>query len=201
MSRKNIYKVGVTGGIGSGKSTVCALLAEYGVPVYDSDAQAKRLMNESEALREALVQCFGAECYNEQGLNREYLSRKVFGNDEALSQLNAIVHPAVREDFRAWAEAQNANYVVLESAILFEAAFESEVDTTLAVMAPFEERVRRTMQRDGSLREDVERRIKHQISDEELHARSARTIVNLRREYLESDVEQLHKMFCYEAAR
>ena len=68
-------------------------------------------------------------------------------------------------------------------------------------MAPFEERVRRTMQRDGSLREDVERRIKHQISDEELHARAARTIVNLRREYLESDVEQLHKMFCYEAAR
>ena len=113
MSRKNIYKVGVTGGIGSGKSTVCALLAEYGVPVYDSDAQAKRLMNESEALREALVQCFSAECYNEQGLNREYLSRKVFGNDEALSQLNAIVHPAVREDFRARAKAQNANDVVL----------------------------------------------------------------------------------------
>lgn len=201
MNRKSIYKVGVTGGIGSGKSTVCALLAEYGVPVYYSDAEAKRLMNESEQLREAIIQSFGTECYTEQGLNREYLSSKVFGNGEALAQLNAIVHPAVREDFRAWADGQRASYVVFESAILFEAAFENEVDTTLAVMAPFEERVRRTMQRDGSLREDVERRIKHQMSDEELHAKAARTIVNLRREYLESDVEQLHKMFCYEAAR
>ena len=201
MNRKSIYKVGVTGGIGSGKSTVCALLAEYGVPVYNSDAEAKRLMNESEQLREALIQRFGAECYTEQGLNKEYLSKKVFGNGESLAQLNAIVHPAVREDFRAWADGQRASYVVFESAILFEAAFENEVDTTLAVMAPFEERVRRTMQRDGSLREDVERRIKHQMSDEELHAKVARTIVNLRLDYLESDVEQLHKMFCYEAAR
>ena len=201
MNRKSIYKVGVTGGIGSGKSTVCALLAEYGVPVYYSDAEAKRLMNESEQLREAIIQSFGTECYTEQGLNREYLSSKVFGNGEALAQLNAIVHPAVREDFRAWADGQRASYVVFESAILFEAAFENEVDTTLAVMAPFEERVRRTMQRDGSLREDVERRIKHQMSDEELHAKVARTIVNLRLDYLESDVEQLHKMFCYEAAR
>lgn len=194
-----MYKIGITGGIGSGKSTVCALLREQGVAVYDSDAEAKRLMVESEALRQALIEAFGEECYNAEGLDRKYLASQVFGREEALLRLNAIVHPAVREDFRAWAERQKGSYVVLESAILFEAGFESEVDATLAVLAPLEERLRRTMERDGVEREQVLSRIKHQMSDDELHARADRTLVNLRREYLESDVEQLHKMYCYEA--
>ena len=196
-----MYKVGVTGGIGSGKSTVCALLAEYGVPVYDSDSRAKALMSESQALRKSLQEAFGEECYNDQGLNRAYLAEKVFGDKEALAKLNSIVHPAVRADFRAWADAQRAAYVVLESAILFEADFEGEVDTTLAVLAPIEERIRRTVSRDGSDRAAVEARIANQMSDDELHRRAKRTIVNLRKEYLESDVEQLHKMYCYESSR
>ena len=201
MENPSIYKIGITGGIGSGKSTVCRLLADMGVPVYDSDARAKALMNDSEALRTALIEAFGEECYNAEGLNRPYLASRVFGNAEALAQLNAIVHPAVREDFRAWADVQSSRYVVLESAILFEAGFENEVDTTLAVLAPLEERVRRTAERDGVDRESVLKRIAHQISDEELHRRANRTLVNLRMDYLESDVEQLHKMYCYEAGR
>lgn len=196
-----MYKIGITGGIGSGKSTVCALFREHGVAVYDSDAEAKRLMAESADLRRKLIEAFGEECYNAEGLDRKYLASKVFGCEEALQRLNSIVHPAVREDFRAWAERQRGSYVVLESAILFEAGFENEVDATLAVMAPLEERVRRTMERDGVEREQVMERIKHQMSDDELHARANRTLVNLRREYLESDVEQLHKMYCYEARR
>ena len=196
-----MYKIGITGGIGSGKSTVCALFREQGVAVYDSDAEAKRLMAESADLRRRLIEAFGEECYNAEGLDRKYLASKVFGCEEALQRLNSIVHPAVREDFRAWAERQRGSYVVLESAILFEAGFENEVDATLAVMAPLEERVRRTMERDGVEREQVRERIKHQMSDDELHARANRTLVNLRREYLESDVEQLHKMYCYEARR
>lgn len=194
-----MYKIGITGGIGSGKSSVCALLRDYGVAIYDSDAEAKRLMVESDDLRQELIAAFGEKCYNAEGLDRKYLASQVFGSEEALQRLNAIVHPAVRADFRAWAERQQGSYVVLESAILFEAGFESEVDATLAVMAPLEERVRRTMERDGVEREQVLNRIKHQMSDDELHARADRTIVNLRREYLESDVEQLHKMYCYEA--
>ena len=201
MENPSIYKIGITGGIGSGKSTVCRLLADMGVPVYDSDARAKALMNDSEALRTALIEAFGEECYNAEGLNRPYLASRVFGDAEALAQLNAIVHPAVREDFRAWADIQSSRYVVLESAILFEAGFENEVDTTLAVLAPLEERVRRTAERDGVDRESVLKRIAHQISDEELHRRANRTLVNLRMDYLESDVEQLHKMYCYEAGR
>lgn len=196
-----MYKIGITGGIGSGKSTVCALLKEQGVAVYDSDAEAKRLMSESEPLRSALIDAFGEECYNGEGLNRAYLASKVFGDDEALARLNAIVHPAVKEDFRAWAERQQGAYVVLESAILFESGFDAEVDTTLAVMAPLEERVRRAMERDGVTREQILDRISHQLSDDELHSRAKRTIVNLVRDYLESDVEQLHKMYCYEAQR
>lgn len=196
-----MYKIGITGGIGSGKSTVCALFREQGVAVYDSDAEAKRLMAESADLRRRLIEAFGEECYNAEGLDRKYLASKVFGCEEDLQRLNSIVHPAVREDFRAWAERQRGSYVVLESAILFEAGFENEVDATLAVMAPLEERVRRTMERDGVEREQVMERIKHQMSDDELHARANRTLVNLRREYLESDVEQLHKMYCYEARR
>ena len=196
-----MYKIGVTGGIGSGKSTVCELLRDRGVAVYDSDSRAKQLMAESEALREQLIAAFGAECYNAEGLNRTFLASKVFGNEEALQQLNSIVHPAVRADFQTWAEQQRSPYVVLESAILFEAGFETEVDATLAVMAPMPMRLERTMARDGVDKESVMRRMEHQLSDDELHRRASRTIVNINREYLEGDIEQLHKIFVYESQR
>ena len=196
-----MYKIGVTGGIGSGKSTVCELLRDRGVAVYDSDSRAKQLMAESEALREQLIAAFGAECYNAEGLNRAFLASKVFGNEEALQQLNSIVHPAVRADFQAWAELQSSPYVVLESAILFEAGFETEVDATLAVMAPMPMRLERTMARDGVDKESVMRRMEHQLSDDELYRRASRTIVNINREYLEGDIEQLHKIFVYESQR
>lgn len=196
-----MYKVGITGGIGSGKSTVCELLAAYGIAIYNSDARAKALMAESAALRAALCEEFGEECYVGGELNRAYLASKVFGNEDALAKLNTIVHPAVRADFKAWADMQCCGYVVLESAILFEAAFENEVDTTLAVLAPLEERVRRAMARDGVDRAAVLRRIEHQMSDAELHSKADRCLVNLRKDYLESDVEQLHKMYMYEAGK
>jgi dephospho-CoA kinase len=196
-----MYKIGITGGIGSGKSTVCSLFAERGIAVYDSDSRAKQLMSESAELRAQLIETFGEECYCDGALNRSYLASQVFGSAEALAKLNAIVHPAVRTDFRTWAELQRGAYVILESAILFEAGFDSEVDTTLAVMAPLEERVRRTMARDGIDRQSVMERIAHQMSDDELHSRAKRTLVNLIADYVESDVEQLHKMFCYEAQR
>ena len=194
-----MYKIGITGGIGSGKSTVCHMFCEHGIAVYDSDSRAKKLMQESGAIRQQLIEVFGEECYNAEGLNRPYLARCVFGDKDALQRLNSIVHPAVRADFRRWAEEQQSAYVILESAILFEAGFETEVDTTLAVLAPKPMRVERTMQRDGVTREEVEQRMEHQMSDEELHSKASRTLVNLRKDYLESDVEQLHKMFLYEA--
>ena len=196
-----MYKIGVTGGIGSGKSTVCRLFAAHGIAVYDSDTQAKRLMNESAQLREGLVRAFGEECYAGGELDRRYLASRVFADKEALATLNALVHPAVREDFREWAGRQAGDYVILESAILFEAGFAVEVDTTLAVLAPVEERVKRCMERDGSTREEVLRRMSNQADDDTLHRLADRTIVNVRRDYLESDVQRLHEIYSHEAKR
>ena len=116
-----MMKVGITGGIGSGKSTVCRLFARLGVAVYDSDAGAKRLMTEDAELRRRITDRFGAEAYADGTLNRTYLAGRVFSEAQALADLNAIVHPAVRADFAAWAERQEGDYVILESALLFDA--------------------------------------------------------------------------------
>lgn len=194
-----MYKVGITGGIGSGKSTVCRMLAERGVALYDADSRAKALMSTSEALRRALVDNFGAETFTAEGLNRAYLAGRVFNDAEQLRLLNSIVHPAVIEDFEAWAEAQEGNYVVFESAILFEAGLEDRVDVAVAVMAPEALRVERVMARDGHSREQVLARIKNQMSDDERSDRAKYSIVNVDIEELEEDVEQLHRRLSYDA--
>lgn len=194
-----MYKVGITGGIGSGKSTVCAILAEFGVAVYDSDSRAKRLMNEDNTLRERLAERFGSEVYCAEGLNRIYLAERVFGNPEELKALNAIVHPAVMDDFDRWALEQEGSYVVLESAILFEASLDRRVDVSVAVMAPEELRIERAMQRDGAQREQIVARMNNQISDQERVERAKYTIVNIDIDNLRSDVEQLHRRLSYVA--
>ena len=194
-----MYKVGITGGIGSGKSTVCAILAEFGVAVYDSDSRAKRLMNEDNTLRERLIERFGNEVYSADGLNRAYLAERVFGNPEELKALNAIVHPAVMDDFDRWALEQEGSYVVLESAILFEASLDRRVDVSVAVMAPEELRIERAMQRDGAQREQIVARMNNQISDQERVERAKYTIVNIDIDNLRSDVEQLHRRLSYVA--
>lgn len=194
-----MYKVGITGGIGSGKSTVCDILRELDVAVYNSDVRAKELMMESVSLRQALVERFGEEVYNAEGLNRAYLSQRVFGSASELEALNAIVHPAVMADFDCWAEAQQGNYVVLESAILFEAQLENRVDVVVSVMAPESLRVERAMQRDGASREQIVARIKAQMSDDERSDRSKYAIVNIDLEELREEVEQLHRRLSYDS--
>lgn len=195
-----MLRVGITGGIGSGKSTVCRILEECGAAVYDSDSQAKRLMNGDAGLREMLIAEFGEETYRDGVLNRPYLASIVFADAGRLRRLDEIVHPAVREDFRRWCAMQKDKpYVILESAILFEAGFETEVDRTLAVVAPPELRIERVCSRDGASREEVERRMAQQLSDDELCAKADHTIANISLEYLRSDVEQLDKIFRYEA--
>lgn len=194
-----MYKVGLTGGIGSGKSKVAEFLRDRGVAIYDSDSRAKALMAGDEALREALIAEFGKECYTAEGLNRAWLAERVFSNEEELAKLNAIVHPAVMRDFAEWAEAQEGNYVVLESAILLEAGLEGHVDVVVAVMAPKELRLERAMLRDGASREQIEERMRNQMSDEERTDRAKYAIVNIDLEELEEDVEQLHRRLCYDS--
>lgn len=195
-----MMKVGITGGIGSGKSTVCRLFARRGVAVYDSDSEAKRLMTESVELRRRIAEHFGAEAYAaDGGLNRSLLAARVFTDPQALADLNAMVHPAVMADFAAWAERQSGDYVVLESAILFEAGLEHSVDRTVAVLAPLELRLERTCRRDGCDREAVRRRMAAQMDDDTLCARADYTVVNIREEDLEPTVAELDRRFKLEA--
>ena len=127
-----MMKVGVTGGIGSGKSTVCRLFAQKGIAVYDSDAAAKRLMQEDGALRRQLAGRFGEGTFRDGQLDRAYLAGIVFADPQALADLNALVHPVVMRDFDAWAARQEGSYVILESALLFDAGFDACVDRTVA---------------------------------------------------------------------
>ena len=190
-----MIKVAVCGGIGSGKSTICRMFAERGAALYDSDSRAKALMTESAELREALVAEFGEECYADGVLNRQYLASKVFGSAEQLSKLNAIVHPVVKADFLQWAEEQEGDFCILESAILFESGFDSVVDKTVAVLAPLPLRIERAMQRDGATREQIEARVKAQMSDDDLAARADFAIVNIHLEDVEKDVAELAYRF------
>lgn len=190
-----MIKVAICGGIGSGKSTVCQMFAERGVALYDSDSRAKALMNESEELHKALVAEFGEECYADGALNRPYLASRVFGSEEQLAKLNSIVHPAVKADFLRWAEGQGGDYCILESAILFESGFDAVVDKTVAVLAPLPLRIERAMERDGATREQIEARVKAQMSDDELVARADFAIVNIHLEDVEKDVAELAYRF------
>ena len=193
-----MIKVGITGGIGSGKSTVCALLAARGVAVYDSDAAARRLMEEDGFLREGLVARFGAAVYRDEQLDRSYLAGVVFGNALALADLNALVHPAVRRDFEEWAARQTGDYVVLESAILFESGFDAVVDRTVAVLAPAEVRGERACRRDGSRPEAVRARMAAQTDDDTLCRRADFTLVNIMEEELEPAVDELDRRLRHE---
>lgn len=160
-------RLGITGGIGSGKSYVSRILqAQFGIPVYDCDARAKSLMQSDEEVRQALTQLVGPEAYDGAGnLNRAAMARYVFASPSHAERVNGIVHPAVRRDFRRWTEQQQTSVVALESAILYESAFDSEVDEVLYVDAPLEVRIQRAMQRDGATRQQVEARIACQSTD------------------------------------
>lgn len=161
-----MMRIGITGGIGAGKSYVSQLLQTLGVRVYDCDAQAKRLMNESPELRQRLKALVGEGVYDEHGLVRPVLADYLFASPEHAAKVNAIVHPVVRADFRHWTSIQDAMAVAMESAILYESGFDAEVDCVLFVDAPQELRIARAMRRDGTTRSQVERRIAMQHTDE-----------------------------------
>ena len=192
-----MMKVGITGGIGSGKSTVCRLFAQKGIAVYDSDAAAKRLMQEDGALRRQLAGRFGEGTFRDGVLDRAYLAGIVFADPQALADLNALVHPVVMRDFDAWAARQEGSYVILESAILFEAGLEGCVDKTVAVLAPRELRIERTCRRDGCGADQVVRRIAAQLDDDALSARADYVVVNIFEEDLEPAEVKLDRIFSH----
>lgn len=185
-----MIKIGITGGIGSGKSVVATLLRLYGIPVYIADEESKRLTNSSPVIRRALVDLVGEAVYDADGkLDKPRLANFIFGQPEHLACVNAIIHPEVNRDFLDWSERQEKAFCAIESAILFESGFDRIVDVKLMVLAPLEIRLERAIARDHASREALERRIKSQMADEEKASRSDYVIHNDDRQALIPQVE------------
>ncbi|MBO7588466.1 MAG: dephospho-CoA kinase [Bacteroidaceae bacterium] len=189
-----MVKVGLTGGIGSGKSYVAALLSLRGIPVYDSDSNARRIMSSDAKTVRALTAIVGPELYTDGVMDRGVMASYIFGDKAHAREVEAVVHPRVRDDFRKWAASlENTGICVLESAILFESGFDSEVDLTVAVYAPEELRIERCMKRDGTGRESVTARINSQSDQEEIRARCGFVILNDGSIDLEEQIDLLIK--------
>lgn len=172
MKNNQPFVAGITGGIGSGKSTAAKFFEELGIPVYNSDTRAKTIQNENSEVKVKIIAAFGEEAYNENGLNKPYLSKQVFQNNEKLKLLNSIVHPAVFQDFENWKKAQKSDIVMKEAAILIESGSYKDCDVVISVVVDLETRIARTVERDGLSREEILARINNQISDEERIAKS-----------------------------
>lgn len=185
--------VGLTGGIGSGKSTVAGFFKELGIAVYIADEEAKKLTNRSIFIRKKLIALLGTEAYNKEGLNRSFVAKKIFNNAELLQQVNAIIHPRVGQHFKRWVKKQHGTYCIKEAAILFENGGYRECDAMILVTAPKETRIERVMQRDGSTREEVLARMQHQWEDREKIPLADFVITNIDRSETQKKVKNIHK--------
>jgi dephospho-CoA kinase len=189
-------KIGITGSIGSGKSTVTNIFSALGVPVYDADSRAKLLMISNPELIADIKQLFGPEAYLPTGeLNRAHIASIAFHETSILSRLNALVHPAVFADFDHWCAIQTAPYVLKEAALMFESDSYKQLDEVVVVTAPEDLRIKRTMNRDGITREAVLSRMKNQLTQEEKLARGQHEIRNNELELLIPQVVALHQHF------
>jgi dephospho-CoA kinase len=191
-------QIGITGGIGTGKSLVCQIFHVLGVPVYDADSRAKKLMTTDGILIDQIKKEFGSLSYDEKGmLNRELLSKTVFNDPNRLTKLNSLVHPRVALDFSQWIHEQSgAKYCLKEAALLFEAGSSQSLDKIIVVTAPDELRIKRVLQRDPQRNKtDVERIIKNQMSQEEKIEKADFVIKNDESELVVPQVLKLHEWF------
>lgn len=193
-----MIKVAITGGIGSGKSTLCQYFTQNGITLYDSDRRAKALMTSDEQLRGQITALLGADAYGDLGLNRAYVAERIFGDDALRDALNGLVHPAVFADFEcvaSKAEAADAPYIIFESAVLFESGLADQFDYSVAVLAPQELRISRVVTRDGLTVEQVQARIDAQLSDDVLHSKADYSVVNIFEDDLEGAAQRLDQLF------
>jgi dephospho-CoA kinase len=187
--------IGLTGGIGSGKTRVVKVFSDLGVPCYIADNAAKELMAKQASLIKQIKDLFGAKAYNTQGLNRAYIGEVVFSDPQKLQALNAIVHPAVAKDFSLWLALQKAPYVIKEVAILFETGGYKAIDQTLLITAPKEVRLQRAMQRDQVAKEVILARMNHQWEDEQRIPLANHIINNDIWEETLKEIKRLHTYF------
>lgn len=172
-------KIGITGGIGSGKSTVCQVFKILGVPVFEADMAAKTLINSDPVIRNGLVQLFGKHIYGNDGrIDRKMLASLIFTDESLLQQVNNLVHPAVRNEFTNWTKRQDSEYIIHEAAILFESGFYKMMDYTILVSAPEEIRIERVSKRDGITAEMIGERMAKQWPDAEKRKLASLEIVN-----------------------
>ncbi len=187
-----IFRLGVTGGIGSGKSTVCKTFNVLGIPVFSADEEGRRIMDTDTRLKDDLNNIIGEDLYASGELDRVRLASLIFNDNDLLDSVNRLVHPLVYDKYREWCGQQCSDYVIFEAAILFEAGAEEYVDMILAVIAPLEERVKRVMERNKMSREQVMERVKNQISDKEMIERSDYYINNSDNEMIIPAVLEIH---------
>ncbi|RYY25502.1 MAG: dephospho-CoA kinase [Chitinophagaceae bacterium] len=193
-------RVGITGGIGSGKSTVAKIFAVLGAPVYYADDASKRIMNSDPEVIQLIMDHFSSEAYKEGMLDRSFIAAKVFNNKAKLELLNSLVHPATIRDADNWLSLQRAPYVIKEAALLFESGSYAALDYVIGVSAPFDLRLQRTIARDHSLKEQVIARMNRQI-DENIKMKLCDFIVyNDEEQLLIPQVLKLHERFLDESS-
>ncbi|MFL1896492.1 dephospho-CoA kinase [Aquimarina sp. 2-A2] len=187
--------VGLTGGIGSGKSTIANMFKSLGVPIYIADIEAKKLMNNDPKVQCALINLFGEKAYIEGALNRAFIADQVFKDKALLEKLNAIVHPAVAQHFENWKNRQNAKYGIKEVAILFENKGQEQCDHTILVTAPEELRIQRVLDRDDTSVEKIKQRMNNQWNDSQKIPLADFVIQNIDLKEAKKQVLELHQKF------
>ncbi len=188
-----MLRVGLTGGIGSGKSTVAKIFEVLGIPVYYADDAAKHIMNTDEELKKEIIQHFGKESYINDQLNRPYIAALVFNDKEKLELLNSLTHPATIRDANRWMEQQTSAYTIKEAALIFESGSAQHLDYVIGVYTPLPLRMKRIMDRDHITKEEVQQRMSRQI-DEEIKMRLCdRVIVNDEQQLVTTQVLQIHE--------
>ena len=189
-----MIKLGITGGIGSGKSVVCDIFRIYNIPVYNADKEAKALNDNSPAVREGLIKSFGSSIYKDGKLDRKRFASLIFNNEQNLNTANSIIHPEVANSFLEWCQKQiNKSIVIIDAAILFEAGFDKYVDKVITVTSPFELRIERVIKRDNSDYKKVRLRMDKQSSDEEKIIASDWMILNDEKKSLIKQVSDILK--------
>ncbi|MHC1731760.1 MAG: dephospho-CoA kinase [Bacteroidales bacterium] len=186
-------RLGITGGIGSGKTTVCRIFKVLGIPVFVADNIAKELMHSDGDIRTRLNQVAGKDLYVSGSLDRKELARIIFNRPDLLRRVNEAVHPSVLRQFDEWASGEDAPYVIMESAILFEAGADALVDRVATISAPVEERIARVMGRNDLSREEVIGRINNQLEDEEREEQSYYIINNSDNEMIIPEILKIHE--------
>ncbi|ANH81155.1 dephospho-CoA kinase [Niabella ginsenosidivorans] len=196
-----MLKVGITGGIGSGKTLAASLFKTLGIPVYDADAAAKRLMSTSKSLQQQLIAAFGEEAFKNGQLDRAFLAARVFGDDEQLKKINSIVHPAAIQDSQDWFKQQHAPYAIKEASILFETGSDQYLDYIIGVTAPEQLRIQRTIERSHLTEQQVRERMDKQMDETEKMRRCHFVINNNGHLSLIEQVVKIHEALLYKSAR